>query len=162
MGQGHCMQEKSFSLNYAKKHVQTVAEMIKIKQSFADILKVRYAEVVVDGNIALCKVAFGHWRRSKVCQIEANQIIWKNSPFGGLEIHDKSDDSMSLDVLLGRVMRWDEELYRVIGAIRTHEFSNALNKLEYKKDHEWLSRVPLEPVTINLPEVGEEHPTDLQ
>ena len=69
---------------------------------------------------------------------------------------------MSLDVFLGRVMRWDEELYRVIGAIRTHEFSNALNKLEYKKDHEWLSRVPLEPVTINLPEVGEEHPTDLQ
>ena len=88
--------------------------------------------------------------------------MWKNSLCEGLESHLERDGSMSLDVLSGAFMRRDKELSCTVDSIYTHEFGDALNSLEHKKNYEWVSRAHLDPVSFNLQEVDEEHPTDLQ
>ena len=135
--------------------------MIEIKESHADILQVRYADFF-DGTMTPYDTAFGHWWLSKFCRSEAHQITWKNSLFGGLESHDERHGSMSLDVFSGAFMCWDKKMSRAIDEIYTHEFSDVLNSLEYEKDDEWVSRVPLDPLPFNLQQVDENHPADLQ
>ena len=154
--------QKKLLFEMCEKHVQTVAEMIVIKESYSDILQLRYADVLLDGKVTPYDTAFGNWRHVKLCKREAYQIMWKNSLCEGLESHLERDGSMSLDVLSGAFMRWDKELSCTVDSIYTHEFGDALNSLEYKKNYEWVSRAHLDPVSFNLQEVDEEHPTDLQ
>ena len=136
--------------------------MIVIKESYADIMQLRYADVFFDGKVTPYDTAFGNWRHSKFCKSEAYQIIRKISLTEGLESYDEPDGSMSLDLLPGAFVRWDKELSYTIDRIYTHEFADALNSLEYEKNHEWVSRVHLDQVSFNLQEVDVKHLTDLQ
>ena len=106
--------------------------------------------------------AFGHWRLSKFCKSEADQITWKNNRFEGLVNYDERDGNMNLDTLLGAYMCWAIELSCAGYEKYTHEFGDALDGLEYEKDHVWISRINLKPVTFNLQQVDKQHPTDLQ
>ena len=162
MSKSHCMQKKSFSLNCAKKHVQTVAKMIVIKESYADILQFWYADVMFNGKIPPYATAFAHWRHSKFCKCKAHQIIWKNSLSEGMESHGGRDSSMSLDALSGAFMCRDKELSCTVDQIYIHEFGGALNRLEYKKNHECVSCVHLDPIPFKVQDVDEEHSTYLQ
>ena len=137
--------------------------MIVTKESHTVIPELWYADVLFYGKMFPHDTAFGQWRRSKVDKSESHQIIWRNSLFGGgLESYDERAVSMSLDVILGALTCWDKELSCAVDEIYRHEFSDALNSLECKKDHEWVSCVPLDSVPFNSQKVDEEHPTDLQ
>ena len=113
--------------------MQTFAKMIEIKESDADILQLRYLDVLFDGKMTQYEAVFGHWLYSKVCISEAQQFISKNSLFAGLGNHNERDGSMSLEALWGAFMYWNKELSRLVDEIYTRIFGDALNGLEYEK-----------------------------
>ncbi|WP_425043271.1 hypothetical protein [Primorskyibacter sp. S87] len=127
------------------KHAETVQQMLDWPWGDQRVAELRYEDLIRDTS---CELAVKAFRRLGLDGQElqtATQIFRDNSLFGGLA--DSSNRTGRLNdhiASYGKIKRWQTELPRAVGAVYADRFGEALIRLGYEHDIDWVKTLPEE------------------
>lgn len=125
------------------KHDKTVREMLNwhtINAGAEDrIADIKYEDLIEDTDCAIFQGILERFNIEGLDIDKAVQSYWDKSLFGGLAKKDDRTDRVALHVASGKKAQWVTKLPREIAESYAERYADALKKLGYAQDSDWVN-----------------------
>lgn len=129
------------------KHAQTVSEMLAWDYEGFNTFDIKFEDLIVDLDCAFFRAMLTEFQIEGLDIDRAVQSYWKHSLFGGVDGEQKLGPQHALHVSSGSVAQWRQQMPRALAEIYAEHYGDALIKLEYEADHNWVSECPVDVAT---------------